>query len=213
MLRDKGFGGDSDRATPVPIPNTEVKPVSADGTWVDSPWESRTPPDFSHKRPDFGRAACRFPPWGFHMPGRHAVCPVRGPSQILGRSLGSPHAPASFLFVAPSGQVGVSPLAGARIDAAPAGARIDAAPGGARIDAAPICRLGGSVDWSCDGEGLVPAAGGQPWGGQRPTVVPGVGCPPGKWLSSRGAERSSVRFDGPRGAGFARCGGGDSWRA
>ena len=47
MLRDKGFGGDSDRATPVPIPNTEVKPVSADGTWVDSPWESRTPPDFS----------------------------------------------------------------------------------------------------------------------------------------------------------------------
>jgi hypothetical protein len=55
-----GFGGDSDRATPVPIPNTEVKPVSADGTWVDSPWESRTPPDFSSKWLDFGRATCRF---------------------------------------------------------------------------------------------------------------------------------------------------------
>ncbi len=40
------FGGDSDRVTPVPIPNTEVKPVSADGTWVVTPWESRTPPDF-----------------------------------------------------------------------------------------------------------------------------------------------------------------------
>ena len=41
------FGGDSDRVIPVPIPNTEVKPVSADGTWDVSPWESRTPPDFS----------------------------------------------------------------------------------------------------------------------------------------------------------------------
>ena len=40
------FGGHSDRVTPVPIPNTEVKPVSADGTWGENPWESRTPPDF-----------------------------------------------------------------------------------------------------------------------------------------------------------------------
>ncbi len=38
-------GGHSGRATPVPIPNTEVKPASADGTWGASPWESRTPPD------------------------------------------------------------------------------------------------------------------------------------------------------------------------
>ncbi len=37
----------SDGVTPVPIPNTEVKPVSADGTWGATPWESRTPPDFS----------------------------------------------------------------------------------------------------------------------------------------------------------------------
>ena len=41
------FGGHSDRVTPVPIPNTEVKPVSADGTWGEIPWESRTPPDFA----------------------------------------------------------------------------------------------------------------------------------------------------------------------
>ena len=43
------FGGHSDRVTPVPIPNTEVKPVSADGTWGLTPWESRTPPDFARK--------------------------------------------------------------------------------------------------------------------------------------------------------------------
>ena len=40
------FGGDSGGATPVPIPNTEVKPTSADGTWDESPRESRSPPDF-----------------------------------------------------------------------------------------------------------------------------------------------------------------------
>ena len=41
------FGGFGVRVTPVPIPNTEVKPDSADGTWGATPWESRTPPDFS----------------------------------------------------------------------------------------------------------------------------------------------------------------------
>ena len=40
------FGGDSGGATPVPIPNTEVKPTSADGTWDECPRESRSPPDF-----------------------------------------------------------------------------------------------------------------------------------------------------------------------
>jgi hypothetical protein len=38
--------------TPVPIPNTEVKPASADGTWGVAPWESRTSPD------RFSRAPC-----------------------------------------------------------------------------------------------------------------------------------------------------------
>ena len=38
------FGGDGEEETPVPIPNTEVKLFSADGTaWV-TVWESRTPP-------------------------------------------------------------------------------------------------------------------------------------------------------------------------
>src|SRR5690606_31759944 len=53
------FGGHSDRVTPVPIPNTEVKPVSADGTWGLTPWESRTPPDFARQAPRFAEALVR----------------------------------------------------------------------------------------------------------------------------------------------------------
>jgi hypothetical protein len=37
-------GGDSEKVTPVPIPNTEVKLLSADGSWGFSPCESRTSP-------------------------------------------------------------------------------------------------------------------------------------------------------------------------
>ena len=51
VQRQHVFGGDSGRVTPVPIPNTEVKPSSADGTWAEWPWESRTPPDFSRSGP------------------------------------------------------------------------------------------------------------------------------------------------------------------
>ena len=38
------YGGYSDKATPVPIPNTAVKLVCADGTARATVWESRTPP-------------------------------------------------------------------------------------------------------------------------------------------------------------------------
>jgi hypothetical protein len=38
-------GGHGGGETPVPIPNTAVKPASADGTWGVAPWESRTPPE------------------------------------------------------------------------------------------------------------------------------------------------------------------------
>ena len=38
-------GGNDERVPPVPIPNTEVKPLSADGTWLDTARESRSPPD------------------------------------------------------------------------------------------------------------------------------------------------------------------------
>ena len=33
------FGDDSEREPPVPIPNTEVKPFSANSTWLDTTWE------------------------------------------------------------------------------------------------------------------------------------------------------------------------------
>ncbi len=45
-LERKVSGDHSDRVTPVPIPNTEVKPACADGTWGETPWESRSSPEF-----------------------------------------------------------------------------------------------------------------------------------------------------------------------
>ena len=38
------YGGISERETPVPIPNTAVKTLSADGTAWATVWESRSPP-------------------------------------------------------------------------------------------------------------------------------------------------------------------------
>ena len=40
----KPFGGDGGRVPRVPIPNTTVKPSSADGTWTEGSRESRTSP-------------------------------------------------------------------------------------------------------------------------------------------------------------------------
>src|ERR1041384_4091924 len=37
-------GGHRSRVTPVPIPNTEVKPATADGTARETAWESRSLP-------------------------------------------------------------------------------------------------------------------------------------------------------------------------
>jgi hypothetical protein len=42
---NKVSGGNNGEETPVPIPNTEVKLSSADDTWVETPWESRSLPD------------------------------------------------------------------------------------------------------------------------------------------------------------------------
>ena len=39
-------GGNSDGATPVPIPNTVVKPVNVDGTAPEKVWESRKLPGY-----------------------------------------------------------------------------------------------------------------------------------------------------------------------
>ena len=47
----KFFGGHSEEAPPVPIPNTEVKLLSADGTaWV-TMWESRSLPILLKTKP------------------------------------------------------------------------------------------------------------------------------------------------------------------
>ena len=35
--------------TPVPIPNTMVKPCTADDTMLETAWESRRPPDYLKK--------------------------------------------------------------------------------------------------------------------------------------------------------------------
>ena len=45
VFRSIFLSGDySDEATPVPISNTEVKLLSADDTWWEAAWESRTLP-------------------------------------------------------------------------------------------------------------------------------------------------------------------------
>ena len=50
------FGGHSEGVTPVPIPNTEVKPLSADGTARATWWESRSPPNYFGKAPVIARS-------------------------------------------------------------------------------------------------------------------------------------------------------------
>ena len=45
----KFAGGHRSRVTPVPIPNTEVKPTTADGTARETVWESRSLPALSQR--------------------------------------------------------------------------------------------------------------------------------------------------------------------
>ena len=61
------FGGYSEGETPLPIPNREVKPLSADGTWPARARESRSPPVFDSEPPFtggsfFGARSSRFGP-------------------------------------------------------------------------------------------------------------------------------------------------------
>ena len=46
----KVSGDDSWRAPPVPIPNTEVKPPRADGTWLETARESKSLPGTKRER-------------------------------------------------------------------------------------------------------------------------------------------------------------------
>src|SRR5688572_21379474 len=51
------FGGHSGGGTPLPIPNREVKPASADGTRRATSRESRSPPNYL-KGPERGPSCC-----------------------------------------------------------------------------------------------------------------------------------------------------------
>src|SRR5215203_3960686 len=55
----QSYGGHGERETPGHIPNPEAKPLSADGTALETGWESRTPPD-NHYRTGV-RATCSDP--------------------------------------------------------------------------------------------------------------------------------------------------------
>src|SRR6187401_2314383 len=69
------LGGHSGGDTPLPIPNREVKPASADGTRGASPRESRTPPTFIGGGTDGSSAdplLRRTVPLGWHWGSRRA---------------------------------------------------------------------------------------------------------------------------------------------
>jgi hypothetical protein len=50
LMRSTISGDDGEGDPPVPIPNTEVKPFSADSTWLETTWEGRTLPDFFQEK-------------------------------------------------------------------------------------------------------------------------------------------------------------------
>ena len=57
--RSEGFGGHGGGVPPVPIPNTEVKPACADGTWTVGSRESRSLPNTIKLKPSqSGRLQC-----------------------------------------------------------------------------------------------------------------------------------------------------------
>ena len=66
-------GGNSKGDPPVPIPNTVVKPLRADGTWMDTSRESRSLPDTTPRvyisRPFF----YAFLPANWHLNGEEAI--------------------------------------------------------------------------------------------------------------------------------------------
>src|SRR4028118_938442 len=72
------YGGHGERETPGPIPNPEAKPLSADGTALETGWESRTPPD-NHSR----RGSEPMAPTPVFVRFRH---PIRGARRSAARS-------------------------------------------------------------------------------------------------------------------------------
>src|SRR3989442_5640903 len=70
------FGGYSGGETPGHIPNPEVKPSSADGTALETGWESRSPPRLLREKGRLRAALSRFgtlPPCRPRHTARHSV--------------------------------------------------------------------------------------------------------------------------------------------
>src|SRR5204863_3319598 len=66
----KHAGGHRIRVTPVPIPNTEVKPDTADGTARETVWESRSLPALIVDQGSIARAVGPFFVYGRRPPDR-----------------------------------------------------------------------------------------------------------------------------------------------
>src|SRR4028118_841877 len=91
------YGGHGERETPGPIPNPEAKPLSADGTALETGRESRTPPDnHSPKGPPHtagaGAPGAAGPPGGRGGEGRppRDTRPQKAPPPPGGALLSSP---------------------------------------------------------------------------------------------------------------------------
>src|SRR3954447_536388 len=67
------FGGFGEGETPGPIPNPKAKPFSADGTALETVWESRTPPDLNQRKRHPNGVALS------HVRGNSAELAGRGP--------------------------------------------------------------------------------------------------------------------------------------
>src|SRR5687768_9307863 len=61
----QSYGGHGERETPGLIPNPEAKPLSADGTALETGWESRTPPD--NHSPNGGQSHELWPPFALSV--------------------------------------------------------------------------------------------------------------------------------------------------
>ena len=89
--RNKYAGGHRIRVTPVPIPNTEVKPDTADGTAWETVWESRSlPAVFTKKGPRFSSGPFSFCAGSDLLPERApAATSGGGPASVKDVAAGS----------------------------------------------------------------------------------------------------------------------------
>ena len=184
-----GFGGHGGGVTPVPIPNTEVKPSSADGTWVERPWESRTPPSSPYaKDPQRSGVLRRFRPL---PPIGSPPMPKPPPSSSSGR--GRPPRPSG----------GKGGAKGGGRQAGPAGPPERGTPWKRRADDAAKLKEAGWGGVARKGAGRVRDAG----PGRRVEGVP-RGAPEGReaWEPEVWIDEGVVRGEADRAVGRGRRG-------